>query len=221
MLLEALGRSKEPGCLSAWQVSQLALGLADNTVVEHRRACTACAELVQTEEKQRAAAVYERVPSVLLTRMGKRNVWQRMQAPPRWLFGGVAGIVALGAVPLAWMHLRTPAAPPLVVAQVSRDGRVVQEDVAPAKVGKLRPGDKVRLRVLDPKALWVRLEAQQAGTLWDVYFEGQKPEDGWLPAGFTVTPLNRMALRLMGCPQEPAIGSPAVPEDCFVEQLDL
>lgn len=221
MSREALGRSKQPGCLSAWQVSQLALGLADVGVVEHRHSCAVCAQLAQAEEKQREAAVYERVPSQLLNRSGKRNMLRRVHLPRRYLVAAAVSLAALGGASVAWRRLRTPPSQPSLVAQVSRDGRVLQQEIAPRKVGKLRPGDKVRLRVLDPKAHWVRLEAQQGGTLWDVYYEGSKPEDGWLPAGFTVTPVNRMSLRLLSCPQEPAIGSPAVPAECFVEQIDL
>src|SRR4051812_22674555 len=64
---------KDRDCLSAWQVSQVALGLLTGAAAVHSQSCDVCIERLHAEATQQEAAVFERVPSVLVARSGKTS----------------------------------------------------------------------------------------------------------------------------------------------------
>lgn len=220
MSLEAFSRGKEEGCLSAWQVSQLALGLAPANIQAHSRSCELCAARVLAEEKARAAAVYERVPTVLWAWAGKPSLLVR--ARPFVVVGVATALIVLVGFGVRWAIVASRTEPLAIVRlSVSRGDQPVANEASADKVGKLEPGDKLRLRVQGPQARWARLQARQ-GKSWDVYFEGPIPEDGWLPAGLTVPPLGGTVMHLLTCPETPAPGNrDAVPPGCEERNINL
>ena len=98
----ALPRGKEEGCLSCWQLSQLALGRSETQQQAHADDCGLCAQRLHEERELIAAAALERLPQVLLAR-ADTSTWLRhgaLQVMP-WAIAGLAvAAVVLGLA--AW-----------------------------------------------------------------------------------------------------------------------
>ena len=138
------------------------------------------------EEKQRTAAVYERVPTVLWAWAGKPSLWVRLRPLFLVLFG--AALLGLLALAARWAIVATHKQPLVALSlSVIRGDRLVGQELSVDKPGRLESGDKLRLRVVAQAPRWVRLQAAQ-GKSWEVYFEGNVPADGWLPTTFTMAP---------------------------------
>lgn len=199
MSLELLNRGKEAGCLSHWQVSQLTLGLLAGEPAAHADSCDLCAQRILSEKKQLQTASYERVPAILMARAGRSRWWLRVP-PGRWLLL-VAGMALLAAGGLAWLGGRALQGKPWVLASVGRQGSQVVQELPADQLGKLLPGDQLRLRLAPPTGLWTRVQTRHGGTTskWETFYEGLIPEDGWLPAGLTVEPEGKMQVRVWTC----------------------
>lgn len=217
MSLELLNRGKEAGCLSAWQVSQLTLGLLKGEPAAHVESCELCAQRVAAETKQLQGASYERVPAILLSRAGRASWWVRIP-PGRWMLGFVA-LALLAAGALAWMGGRALQGKPWVLASVLRQGTEVAQQLPADQLGKLMPGDQLRLRLAPHSGVWTRVQVRQ-GSKWEPFFEGLIPEDGWLPAGLTVEQ-GKTQVRVWSCARVVPEGASATGAGCKHKQLTL
>jgi hypothetical protein len=144
-------------CLSAWQVSQLTLGLLrgeDLAAAQHQAAtCPHCQALVVAEEADRKAAMYEAVPRVLLDPPPKQRPAQA------WLWRSLGAFALVSASLILVLVARndfsdSPGSDSrlkggiAVSVSVMRNDKLILHDVALEQVvGGLQPTDRLRLRV--------------------------------------------------------------------------
>lgn len=185
-------------CLSAWQISQLDLGLlaadARRAGEAHLEQCASCAARMREERAARQAAVLEPVPPGLtdMAPHGPRRL--------AWWFAGGAGALAAGAAALV---MQIGAAPDVrakgelpVSLSVERAGRLIVDNEPAERVRGLVPGDRLLVRG-QAQGYWV-VEVWSEGA-WREAFAGDAPPDGWLPIGLTVTGDGATRLRLTAC----------------------
>jgi hypothetical protein len=228
MPAELFPRSKpSPGCLSAWSVSQLALGLpraGEAAPAEaHLAGCPHCRLRVEDERAQVRAAALERIPEALV----RAAATAAPEHPRGWrwstwvgpVFAAVAAsVLLLVVVPRAGVEVpggTRPKGSAALDVTVMRGGMLVLEDVPAEEVEGLRAGDQVRPRVVGASASdWLILQGDE-GNQWTTYLEGPPTADGWLPMSILVTPEGRTRLRLLTCPSRLAPGT-LLEEACHV-----
>ena len=203
------------GCLSRLRLSQLALGNlagAERSAAEgHAAQCARCRDLLAEERASIRADAYAPVPKELLDAAERRSSppWRGRVAAWAGALAAAAACAVVGLVVVPRVssedgeRLKGPAA---VELAIERDGALLTTSATAERPPLLRPGDRVRVRVLGPRGTWVKLEGLEDG-LWRRYFAGGRPEDGWLPAGVRVTADGRTQLRVSICPGEPRDGA--------------
>ena len=215
-----------PACLSAWTVSQLAAGILEGESLSeadaHLRVCESCRARVATERREVEAAQREPVPAKLL---------ERARATPRgarvgWACAGAAAVATAAAALLAVVD-PSPRSVTRVKGTISvnltvrRGETVVARDQPAANVGPLQVGDRVRLQVVGTTGGWVACQGYESDG-WQTYYEGDVPEDRWLPVGVRITARGESRLRVVACPQEPPSVARAIEETrCSVVHLNL
>ena len=106
-VLDILPRGKAPGCLSAWQISQLQMGLRAANMDLHLMGCADCQERLDIETRLVAQADQEPLPAVLLARADAgtwlRQLAQRLRPWRSWL--GRLSLMGAGLT-LAWLLYR-------------------------------------------------------------------------------------------------------------------
>lgn len=196
-------------CLSAWRVSQLALGLLPQALGDEARAhlgcCADCARRVAIEEQAMRVAAYERVPDAIFEAAAAR---QRHTRRP-WIVGALAAASAAAVLLFVLpdgqnLAVRTKGAPAVSVTVLRGDTLVLTQEPL-ERVQGLHPGDRLRLHVDAPEP-WVVLQGFERRA-WITYFHGRVPTDHWLPVGVTTTPEGETRLRVLVCMDEPPVGT--------------
>lgn len=200
MLPDVFSRPVPHGCLSTWLVSQAALDVAPTAVLDHTAVCAACAARVQSEKAEVAAARYEAVPPIIhervLPRTPRRRRFAWLAVPALSLMGVTALFMLSPKIPET--HLKGPL--PLSVS-VKREAALLVSDAPLELVGKLQPGDRIRLRVQREDLTRVQVQGLE-GEAWQTYFDGRVPLDGWLPVGITITEGGKTQLRVVLCTKD-------------------
>jgi hypothetical protein len=200
-----------PDCLSAWQISQLAissLGAADEQRARaHLAGCAHCAERLAAEAAAVAAATLEPIPAAV--RAASAAGSRRAASGWGWRWLAMSGVAATAVVLVAVLvagpdEARLRAKGELLVSvTVWRDGVLVADEVAVETLPPLVAGDRLRVRVGGAgEAGWVALFGLEAGA-WVRYVGGPLPRDGWLAPGIEVTAAAGTALRVVLCASSP------------------
>jgi hypothetical protein len=204
-------------CLSHWQLSRWAIGVASPTDCAmfdaHVATCAHCKLLWQAEQTNHSAAAYAPLPQGLKQLQPDRSRWA-IGAP--WGYALAATLLVLVAGPAILERMkpaptiRVKGSEALVVARL-RDGAIDEGlwDV----LQPMRPGDQVRFKAHTGTASWQGLYIQRKGH-WEKLFVGTVAADDWVPTALTVNAGAPSALRLLVCPVTPA----AVPEDATVPE---
>lgn len=209
---------KGPECASEWLLARAVRGEADSS--ERARlqaaldACEHCRAGWDRVQSEQAAAQSERLPPALyaLARPALSSRW-RLPASLGSL-GALAALLVLVARPSDRPTERLKGRDLVVTASVMRHGTVVRHDVTAETLGRLEPGDRVRLR-LSPARGHAWAEGREGGR-WVRYFEGDVPDDGWLPIGIVVTAGEASAVRVTSCPEAVAEAhSEQLPPNCL------
>lgn len=216
-------------CLSAWQVSRLAQGSLQGLEMErarvHLESCARCAEASRAEALAMETARYERLPDAIATaaQHPRRRFFPRITVPIG-ATGAIGAIGALAAVASIAAIALSPQPPgerlkgelPLSLS-VMRSDRIVVDRAPLETVTDLRAGDRLRLHLDVDGVRWVRADGPS-----EVYFEGALPEDGWLPLGLTITSIEKVPLRIVGCPREPTDLKRSIASgECLRRDLEL
>jgi len=227
---EILQRQKvADSCLSGWAISQYCLDLMPPDekarADAHLQGCSRCTGLVRDETADMGAAVYEAVPAKLLAKAQTNR--RRIGV---WLWPTVTALSAGAAVLL---FLAVPTDRPdssirlkggdAIEGSVMRDGAVVIPRLPLDRLGELRDGDRLRLRVPDALGTWVLVQGWQE-TAWADYYKGSVPPDRWLPIGLTLDSRDETRMRVVACTNEQAFVdrvSEVLPQGCAMQVLNL
>lgn len=196
--MEFVRGKTSPHCLSAWQITQLVMQLADQTLAEasktHMMSCADCRLRFAHEQEMQQQGTFEQVPPLLLKMAEQKpslfrtwtnkynNVWG-------WGSFATATALALSVVVLVPREARdntTRSKGQLeVLATVKRQNDLVADKVALGSLPPLQTDDVIRLYVAGSQS-WVKVEGLETEG-WRVYFHGLLPQDRWLPIGIAVT----------------------------------
>lgn len=207
-MTDVFARTKDdPGCLSGWMVSQLALDLlapsASAQARRHTEVCPRCAGLLRGELEEQRAAAFERVPSSLMTAaVPAKRRWGTVTAAASLVFATAVAVMLIVPRSSTDSGLRTKGSAGTEVS-VMRAAEVVVHAAPLERLKDLRAGDRLRIRAT-PTQPWVGLHGWEQGR-WVEYFAGSPGEDGWVPVGVTLTGDEPTRLRLVSCAQSPRV----------------
>ncbi len=204
-------------CLSYWTISQLALGALKERSIqsaqEHLDQCPRCRDLLRAEQEQVDAARYQRLPEQLMAEIEKDE--QRTKAGWRLFFGSrlffpgltvsltvclvlvISFIVKDMGVDVNQPLTRIKGSEGLTVS-VLRGEQLTHNRVPLEQVSALSVGDRLRLHYQGRQDNWLEIYGQEKG-IWELYYQGKVPLDGWLPMGIKITGEEITKIKVLEC----------------------
>lgn len=212
------------------------LGGADAARAEgHAASCARCGELLAAERAMVGAAVLEALPAALSKEGARAAAAAERRAKPRWWIAWSGPLTLLAAAVVALLvTARGPDGPGgsgdagpggdgtyqgqgpdgtrvkggvAIEGTLVRDGARAATDAPLGELGRLKHGDRLKLRVRNADGQTVRVESEEP-TGWVTLYAGLIAGEGLVPVDMVAERGTRSVLRISICPM---VG------DCVVE----